>query len=140
MIWDLKITKIRPFGFLVGKTMKLSDEEADRYENITKFENKIADASKKNVKIDKEIAELESRLKTGDYGRSWGFKKSREDIEKMLFKKAISDLTEREKKILSLRFMAGKTQVEVAKEIGISQAQVSRLEKNALNSIKSQVN
>ena len=58
----------------------------------------------------------------------------------MLIKKAISDLTEREKKILSLRFMAGKTQVEVAKEIGISQAQVSRLEKNALNSIKSQVN
>ena len=61
-------------------------------------------------------------------------------LNEMLIKKAISDLTEREKKILSLRFIAGKTQVEVAKEIGISQAQVSRLEKNALNSIKSQVN
>ena len=61
-------------------------------------------------------------------------------LNEILIKKAISDLTEREKKILSLRFMAGKTQVEVAKEIGISQAQVSRLEKSALNSIKSQVN
>ena len=60
-------------------------------------------------------------------------------LNEMLIKKAISDLTEREKKILSLRFIAGKTQVEVAKEIGISQAQVSRLEKNALNSIKSQL-
>ena len=49
---------------------------------------------------------------------------------------AISDLNEREKKILSLRFYAGKTQMEVAGEIGISQAQVSRLEKNAIGQIK----
>ena len=41
-----------------------------------------------------------------------------------------------EKKILSLRFFAGRTQVEVAKEVGISQAQVSRLEKGALDKIK----
>ena len=51
-------------------------------------------------------------------------------------KETIKDLSEREKRILSLRFMQGKTQMEVSKEIGISQAQVSRLEKNVINRIK----
>ena len=60
-------------------------------------------------------------------------------INEILIKKAIVNLSNREKKILSLRFLAGKTQMEVSKEIGISQAQVSRLEKNALKAIKSQI-
>ena len=54
-------------------------------------------------------------------------------------KEAIKNLGEREKRILSLRFLSGKTQVEVAREIGISQAQVSRLEKGALDQIKKQL-
>lgn len=58
-------------------------------------------------------------------------------IDEILMKKAINALGEREKAILSLRFMNGLTQTEVAKEIGISQAQVSRLEKGALDKIKS---
>lgn len=45
-------------------------------------------------------------------------------------------LSEREKRILALRFYDGRTQMEVAGSIGISQAQVSRLEKNALNTIR----
>ena len=57
-------------------------------------------------------------------------------ISAMVFKDTLRSLTEREKKIMSLRFLQGKTQVEVAGEIGISQAQVSRLEKNALERIK----
>ena len=57
-------------------------------------------------------------------------------IDEILLKKAIKDLPEREKKILSLRFMNGMTQTEVASEIGISQAQVSRLEKSALDKVK----
>lgn len=57
-------------------------------------------------------------------------------LDELSIKEAIKGLGEREKKILSLRFFMGKTQVEVAKEIGISQAQVSRLEKGALDSIK----
>ena len=57
-------------------------------------------------------------------------------LEHLALSNAISDLNEREKKILSLRFYAGKTQMEVAGEIGISQAQVSRLEKNALGKIR----
>lgn len=60
-------------------------------------------------------------------------------LNEILIKNAISSLSSREKKILSLRFLAGKTQVEVAQEIGISQAQVSRLEKTALKSIKNQI-
>ena len=51
-------------------------------------------------------------------------------------KEAIKDLSDREKHILSLRFMQGKTQMEVSHEIGISQAQVSRLEKSAIDKIK----
>ncbi|MBR6568416.1 MAG: RNA polymerase sporulation sigma factor SigG [Clostridia bacterium] len=58
-------------------------------------------------------------------------------IDEILLKKSINDLSEREKRILSLRFMNGMTQTEVAREIGISQAQVSRLEKGAMDKIKS---
>ena len=56
-----------------------------------------------------------------------------------VYKRQISRLSGREKKILSLRFFEGKTQMEVASEIGISQAQVSRLEKGALERIKKQM-
>ena len=59
-------------------------------------------------------------------------------VDEIVLKEAIKELPQREKKILSMRFMRGMTQTEVANEIGISQAQVSRLEKNALDSIKGQ--
>ncbi len=57
-------------------------------------------------------------------------------LDEISLKEAIKDLSDREKLILSLRFMQGKTQMEVSREIGISQAQVSRLEKGALDKIK----
>ena len=57
-------------------------------------------------------------------------------IEYMAMDDAMGKLSEREKRILSLRFFAGRTQMEVAAMVGISQAQVSRLEKNAINQIK----
>lgn len=57
-------------------------------------------------------------------------------IDEISMKEAIKKLPQREKKILSMRFMRGMTQTEVAEEIGISQAQVSRLEKSAIDSIK----
>ncbi len=60
-------------------------------------------------------------------------------LNEIALKEAIRALEPREKKILSLRFFAGKTQTEVAKEIGISQAQVSRLEKGALDKIKNEI-
>ncbi len=60
-------------------------------------------------------------------------------LDEIALKDAISSLGSREKKILNLRFLQGKTQVEVANEIGISQAQVSRLEKGVLNKIKNEM-
>ena len=65
-------------------------------------------------------------------------KKNKEDswIEKISLKAAIDHLSDREQKIIKLRYFEGKTQMEVAEEICISQAQVSRLEKKALSSMK----
>ena len=60
-------------------------------------------------------------------------------LDEISLKEAIRDLHPREKNILYLRFFQGKTQVEVANEIGISQAQVSRLEKGALAKVKGQI-
>ncbi len=57
-------------------------------------------------------------------------------LEQIALKEAISRLSERERHILTLRFFQGKTQMEVSAEVGISQAQVSRLEKNAITQIK----
>ena len=60
-------------------------------------------------------------------------------LERISLRNAISRLSEREKHILALRFFEGRTQTEVASEIGISQAQISRLEKAALERIKKQI-
>lgn len=60
-------------------------------------------------------------------------------LEEISIKEAMKKLNEREKHIVTLRFFAGKTQMEVAEEIGISQAQVSRLEKAALKQLKKYV-
>jgi len=57
-------------------------------------------------------------------------------LEQIALRDAMARLGDREKQILALRFHEGRTQMEVAREIGISQAQVSRLEKNALGSIR----
>ena len=56
--------------------------------------------------------------------------------ERVALNEAMSKLGEREKRILFLRYYEGKTQTEISSEVGISQAQVSRLEKNALQNIK----
>lgn len=60
-------------------------------------------------------------------------------LEQIALGEAVEKLSEREKRILSMRFYSGKTQMEVAREIGISQAQVSRLEKNAISRIKKEI-
>ena len=60
-------------------------------------------------------------------------------LDEIALKEAIRGLSDREKRILNLRFFKGMTQIEVSAEIGISQAQVSRLEKGALERIKKQI-
>ncbi len=57
-------------------------------------------------------------------------------LEEISVKEAMNHLTARERSILEMRFFRGRTQMEIANEIGISQAQVSRLEKNALGHMK----
>ena len=61
-------------------------------------------------------------------------------IEKLALKQAMKKLNQKEKDIISRRFFEGRTQMEVADEIGISQAQVSRLEKSAIKHIKRMYN
>ena len=60
-------------------------------------------------------------------------------LEQIALEEALRRLSPREKRILALRFYDGRTQMEVAKEVGISQAQVSRLEKNAISQIKKNI-
>ncbi len=74
---------------------------------------------------------LMDRIRDNSSEESW--------ISTIAFKDAMKNLDEREKRIMSLRFLSGKTQIEVSREIGISQAQVSRLEKNVIDNIKSQI-
>ncbi len=61
-------------------------------------------------------------------------------ITSVSISEAMQKLTERERRILLLRFYEGKTQIEVSEEVGISQAQVSRLEKNAISALKKSIN
>ncbi len=58
-------------------------------------------------------------------------------LGELCLKESIANLSDREKRILTLRFLKGKTQMEVSSEIGISQAQVSRIEKNAMTKLRS---
>ena len=60
-------------------------------------------------------------------------------LESIALKEAMKKLTEREKKIIDMRYYLNKTQMEIASEIGISQAQVSRLEKGALEKMRKQI-
>ncbi len=63
--------------------------------------------------------------------------REKSDIEtRLALKKAINDLSSRERSILDKRYIIGKTQMEIASELGISQAQVSRLEKSAIKTLK----
>ena len=59
--------------------------------------------------------------------------------EHVALREALDRLNERERKILQLRYFEGKTQTEISKEVGISQAQVSRLEKNAIGTIRREI-
>lgn len=60
-------------------------------------------------------------------------------ISEMMFRETMDAMSSREKRIIALRYLGGRTQTQVAREIGISQAQVSRLEKTALEHIRTQI-
>jgi len=79
----------------------------------------------------KEVSMMEKVAATENESDKW--------IEDVILQKAIKALSDREREILIMRYFHGKTQIEVSEEVGISQAQVSRLEKNALSGIKKQI-
>ena len=62
-----------------------------------------------------------------------------DEIEKIALKSAIMKLSERERKIMLLRYFRGKTQTEVAESIGVSQVQISRIEKKVLSALKEEL-
>ena len=63
-------------------------------------------------------------------------KNNKDNILDIALKEAVNNLSNREQNILDKRFVIGKTQMEIAQELGISQAQVSRIEKGAINTLK----
>ena len=80
----------------------------------------------KNVKV--RVTDVKDTVKKEEAKDKW--------VEQISLKAAIDRLSQREHRIIELRYFEGKTQMEVAQEIQISQAQVSRLEKRALKSMK----
>ena len=74
------------------------------------------------------VSTAATQIEGGDTDEDW--------VESIALRDALAKLGERERKILLMRFYRGKTQMEIAEEIGISQAQVSRLEKGALGKIR----
>ena len=123
-----------------GRFSEPTIDEIAEYLNIpTKTINFALDAISETVSLSDQVyndggdgIEVEDQLtdyKDGDESL----------YEKIALKDAIKKLAPREKEILMLRYYVGKTQVEVSEEVGISQAQVSRLEKNALEQIKNRM-
>ena len=78
--------------------------------------------------IDEQVKIVRDQVGDKNDDRNW--------LDEISFKEEIKKLSDRERLILSLRYMKGKTQMEVSSQIGISQAQVSRLEKGAICKIK----
>jgi RNA polymerase sporulation-specific sigma factor len=105
-------------GLKIGEVLNALDAIS---EPISLFENVYND-SEESVLVMDQIKDVKNS--------------SEEFIEHVALKEALSGLKSREKEILWLRYFLGKTQVEISSQVGISQAQVSRLEKNALEEIK----
>lgn len=114
---------------------ELADLLGIRRENVVFALEAIADTISLNEPIYSDsgdhVSIMDQVCDTQDTDEHW--------LEKIALNDAMKRLEPREKHILALRYMEGKTQMEVAAEIGISQAQVSRLEKNAISRIKKDV-
>ena len=99
--------------------------------------NQINQEFSKSTMADFEII---SELGKGSFGYVYKVRRRTDSKIYALKKVAFSKLNPKEKQILLMRYYIGKTQMEVSEEIGISQAQVSRLEKNAIKSMKRNLN
>ena len=121
---ELREPTISEIAKILGETEKAVDEAMEAIvEPVSLYEPVFSDGSDTVYVMD--------QIGDSSDDSTW--------LEELAIKDAISNLSDREKRILSLRFFRGKTQMEVAAEIGISQAQVSRIEKGALNAIKKNI-
>jgi len=91
--------------------------------NTLSLDEVISDEGSKSIAMMDKIATTDERA-----AEAW--------MEDVMLQRAIRSLNIREREILIMRYYQGKTQIEVSQEVGISQAQVSRLEKNALDGVK----
>ena len=145
--WSVEMEEIEHYHFLKSKTIIIRKRFDDRYVfipvGVEKTLNEIApdvvfamDAIADPVSLYDPIYDsggdaicvMDQVSDTKNTDERW--------TERIALKDALKQLTPRERHILSLRFYEGKTQMEVSSEIGISQAQVSRLEKGAINTIR----
>ena len=125
--------------YLVKKGKEITIEELSKELNVEKEDIILALESQKSIEsIDKNVYEDES-------GESKISKKSNQKdetnilIDKLCIEELINKLEIRDKKIILLRYYKGKTQTEVAKILGITQVQVSRLEKRILNEMREKI-
>ena len=148
--WSVEMEEIEHYHFLKSKTIIIRKRFDDRYVfipvGVEKTLNEIApdvvfamDAIADPVSLYDPIYDsggdaicvMDQVSDTKNTDERW--------TERIALKDAMKLLDPRERRILSLRFYEGKTQMEVSAEVGISQAQVSRLEKNAIRSIKQEL-
>ena len=118
------------YGIDIKQDISCTEEEVTEameaiVEPVSLFEPVYNDGSSDSVYIMDQISD------TNNNDDAW--------VESIALHDAMKRLSEREKAILRMRFYRGKTQMEIAEEIGISQAQVSRLEKGALERIRKQM-
>ena len=138
----LDILKLCDSDILINAMGEILDEKAiylqEKDVRIDALEYISLDIMKQNKAIPFEIASGKIKVCYSDIMKDGFDKRNKEDrwVEKLSLQAAMDRLGKREKHIIRLRFFEGKTQMEVAEEIGISQAQVSRLEKNALRAMR----
>lgn len=118
---------------------ELQINELSKILNVTKEEIVVAlDAVRKPESIDEEVYE-----ETGGETRISKISTNKDEtnalINKICIQELIEELQDREKKIIILRYFKGKTQTEVAKKLGITQVQVSRIEKKILNEMRRKI-
>lgn len=121
----------------IGEELQIN--ELSKILNVTKEEIVVAlDAARKPESIDEEVYE-----ETGGETRISKISTNKDEtnalINKICIQELIEELQEREKEIIILRYFKGKTQTEVAKKLGITQVQVSRIEKKILNEMRRKI-
>ena len=122
-----------------GNSLRVSRSIRDTAYRILKAREKI-EARDEEATVSRIAEELSLKEREVVYALLCDEKQSDEIwTEHVALREALERLGERERKILLLRYYEGKTQTEISKEVGISQAQVSRLEKNAIGCIRKEI-